>query len=85
MEGQLLVLLSSGMAAVYSTMAAIEIWNHIVSSAVFWRHSLFVNYFPSGIFKHRILISTSQKLIESSSQTTKILLLNRQRIQQLIL
>jgi O-succinylhomoserine sulfhydrylase len=48
-KAQLLVLpLLSGMAAVYSTMAALlKSGDHIVSSSsVLERHSLFVNYFP---------------------------------------
>jgi O-succinylhomoserine sulfhydrylase len=50
---------ASGMAAVYSTMAALlQSGDHIVSSSsVFATHSLFVNYFPSGISKPPILIS----------------------------
>jgi O-succinylhomoserine sulfhydrylase len=42
---------ASGMAAVYSTMAALlQSGDHIVSSSsVFATHSLFVNYFPWNI------------------------------------
>jgi O-succinylhomoserine sulfhydrylase len=45
---------ASGMAAVYSTMAFIEIWNHIVSSSSVFgaTHSLFINYFPKWNIKH---------------------------------
>jgi O-succinylhomoserine sulfhydrylase len=38
---------ASGMAAYIQQWLLIEIWNHIVSSVVFWAtHSLFINYFP---------------------------------------
>jgi O-acetylhomoserine/O-acetylserine sulfhydrylase-like pyridoxal-dependent enzyme len=47
MEGQLLVLLCFWNGCVYSTMAALlNSGDHIVSSVVFGRHSLFINYFP---------------------------------------
>jgi O-succinylhomoserine sulfhydrylase len=47
MEGQLLVLPASGMAAVYSTMAALLNSGTLYLRVVFWAtHSLFINYFP---------------------------------------
>jgi hypothetical protein len=60
---------ASGMAAVYSTMAALlKSGDHIVSSSSVFgaTHSLFINYFPSGILKHPILI-LSLKLLKVSS------------------
>jgi O-acetylhomoserine/O-acetylserine sulfhydrylase-like pyridoxal-dependent enzyme len=60
---------ASGMAAVYSTMAALlNSGDHIVSSSsVLGRHTPCSIIFQSGIFKHRILILTSQKRSKVSS------------------
>jgi O-succinylhomoserine sulfhydrylase len=55
---------ASGMAAVYSTMAAIK-WDHIVSSSsVLVQHTLFINYFQNGTYKPRILTSINLRLLK---------------------
>jgi cystathionine beta-lyase/cystathionine gamma-synthase len=59
---------ASGMAAVYSTMAALLNLVTIVSSSSVWGDTpLSSIIFQSGIFKHRILILTSQKRSKVSS------------------
>jgi O-succinylhomoserine sulfhydrylase len=89
MEGQLLVLpLLPGMAAVYSTMAALlKSGDHIVSSSSVFRatHSLFVNYFPWNIQTSYFDINEPETIESFITPDTKILLLNRQQILQLIL
>jgi O-succinylhomoserine sulfhydrylase len=69
MEGATGFAFASGMAAVYSTMAALlNSGDHIVSSSsVLGTHSCSLIIFQSGIFKHRILILTSQKRSKVSS------------------
>jgi O-succinylhomoserine sulfhydrylase len=59
----------AGMAAVYSTMAALNSGDHIVSSSSVFgaTHPCSLIIFQSGIFKHRILILTSQKRSKVSS------------------
>jgi hypothetical protein len=59
----------SGMAAVYSTMAALLKFDHIVLRVVFLERHIPCSsiIFQSGIFKHRILILTSQKRSKVSS------------------
>jgi O-succinylhomoserine sulfhydrylase len=60
---------ASGMAAVYSTMAALlKSGDHIVSSSSVFEHIRCLSIiFQSGILKHPILISISLKLLKVSS------------------
>jgi O-succinylhomoserine sulfhydrylase len=79
-----LLVFASGMAAVYSMAALLNSGDHIVSSVVFWRHSLFINYFPKWNIQTYFDINKPET-IDFITPNTKILLLNRQQIQQLIL
>jgi O-succinylhomoserine sulfhydrylase len=84
-KGQLLVLPFSGMAAVYSTMAALLKFDHIVSSSSVFgaTHSLFINYFPKWNIQTSYFDINKPETIESFiTPNTKIFLLNRQRILQ---
>jgi O-succinylhomoserine sulfhydrylase len=73
---------ASGMAAVYSTMAALlNSGDHIVSSSsVLGRHILVINYFPKWNIQTSYFDINKPETIESFTPNTKILLLNRQRI-----
>jgi O-succinylhomoserine sulfhydrylase len=77
MEAQLLVLpLLPGMAAVYSTMAALlKSGDHIVSSSSVFRatHSLFVNYFPWNIQTSYFDINEPETIESFITPDTKIL------------
>jgi O-succinylhomoserine sulfhydrylase len=76
---------ASGMAAVYSTMAALlNSGDHIVLRVVFGAtHSLFINYFPKWNIQTSYFDINKPETIESFiTPNTKILLLNRQQIQQ---
>jgi O-succinylhomoserine sulfhydrylase len=76
---------ASGMAAVYSTMAALlNSGDHIVLRVVFGAtHSLFINYFPKWNIQTSYFDINKPETIESFiTPNTKILLLNRQQILQ---
>jgi O-succinylhomoserine sulfhydrylase len=80
---------ASGMAAVYSTMAALlKSGDHIVSSSSVFgaTHSLFINYFPKWNIETSYFDINKPETIESFiTPNTKILLRNRLQIQQSIL
>jgi O-succinylhomoserine sulfhydrylase len=68
-KGQLLVLLFLEWLRYIQRWLLLNSGDHIVSSSsVLGRHILFINYFPNGIFKHRILIHNQKRSKVSSHQ-----------------
>jgi O-succinylhomoserine sulfhydrylase len=53
-------------SGVFHFGCVIEFWNHIVSSSSVFgaTHSLFINYFPNGTYKPRILTSINLRLLK---------------------
>jgi O-succinylhomoserine sulfhydrylase len=83
MEGQLLVLpFASGMAAVYSTMAALlNSGDHIVSSSSVFGATHSINYFPKWNIQTSYFDINKPETIESFiNRIRRFFLLNRQRI-----